>query len=808
MNIPKKLAIKNVKNNKKRSITTVIGIVIAIVFIYLILTLIVSFNISTEKMAKTTAGDYHIRYYGVSLEDVNTLKSYTKSADIDKIGITQELGVVEFKTGNKFKQNLYIEAFDEFSLNNSGLQLIEGRLPENENEIVISEFCINNGDINLKVGDEINLKLNDDINKENIKYKIVGIIKRPYIEIPELKGYAAITELEKTRKEKECNIIIRFNNPQGIYSFEKVMEDVIKYDSSEENTDLLYSQGVYSGIDNKRSLEIFAIMCILIVAIVVWILIKNSFNISIVEKEKYYGILSSVGATTKQIKRSVIYESIIYLLIALPIGIVLGILISLFLIEGTQDILLLANVSTYFKLEFIISIPVIILTTIITFIITYLATYKSAQKATRLSDIEKIRNNKYVKNKKIKSKKGVEKNLAYKNIINNTKMFRVTSISICTSIILFILITCISKYISGAVEVYNADRYNIKIGFNGNINAEEELEYIKQICELDNINYYNINESYQLGVDREFKGISKEIYDSYRYIEVQVYLVDDKVYEKYTRSLNISEKEINNGGILINEFNTNYYTQDDNYLDYKLADIKEGEKLPILINGEKVEIPRTKIVDESYEKFWMKEEGIPSNKEVASQPELVINLNNEYTAKILEKLNNKYITINISSSNPNELEKEVNKLFNEDILDVYNYERQQIENNNRLIIIKLFLYGFLSGIILICIANMFNVIVANIQLREHDFRLMQQIGMTSKQFKKMINYESSIYGIKNLIIAIPIAIILSYLISIFYFGNITDYYFPLIPIVLSIIFLLISINFVMKIAVNRIIKYK
>ena len=139
---------------------------------------------------------------------------------------------------------------------------------------------------------------------------------------------------------------------------------------------------------------------------------------------------------------------------------------------------------------------------------------------------------------------------------------------------------------------------------------------------------------------------------------------------------------------------------------------------------------------------------------------------------------------------------------------MYNYERQQIENNNRLIIIKLFLYGFLSGIILICIANMFNVIIANIQLREHDFRLMQQIGMTGKQFIKMINYESSIYGIKNLIIAIPIAIILSYLISIFYFGNITDYYFPLIPIVLSIIFVLLSINLVMKIAVNRIIKYK
>ena len=85
-------------------------------------------------------------------------------------------------------------------------------------------------------------------------------------------------------------------------------------------------------------------------------------------------------------------------------------------------------------------------------------------------------------------------------------------------------------------------RDSIKIGFNGNINAEEELEYIKQICELDNINYYNINESYQLGVDREFKGISKEIYDSYRYIEVQVYLVDDKVYEKYMKKMCIRDR--------------------------------------------------------------------------------------------------------------------------------------------------------------------------------------------------------------------------------------------------------------------------
>ena len=103
---------------------------------------------------------------------------------------------------------------------------------------------------------------------------------------------------------------------------------------------------------------------------------------------------------------------------------------------------------------------------------------------------------------------------------------------------------------------------------------------------------------------------------------------------------------------------------------------------------------------------------------------------------------------------------------------------------------------------------MFNVIATNIQLRENDFILMQQIGMTGKQFKKMINYESYIYGIKNLVIAIPIAIILSYLINIFYFRNITNYYFPLIPIIISIIFVLVSINLVMKIAVNRVIKYK
>lgn len=97
----------------------------------------------------------------------------------------------------------------------------------------------------------------------------------------------------------------------------------------------------------------------------------------------------------------------------------------------------------------------------------------------------------------------------------------------------------------------------------------------------------------------------------------------------------------------------------------------------------------------------------------------------------------------------------------------YNIEKKE-ENvrimNNLFTLIAIFLYGFIIVISLIGITNIFNTITTNMELRKQEFAMLKSIGMTSKEFKRMIRLESLFMGIKSLLFGILIGIILSYLI--------------------------------------------
>ena len=84
--------------------------------------------------------------------------------------------------------------------------------------------------------------------------------------------------------------------------------------------------------------------------------------------------------------------------------------------------------------------------------------------------------------------------------------------------------------------------------------------------------------------------------------------------------------------------------------------------------------------------------------------------------------------------------------------------------NNLFTLIAIFLYGFIIVISLIGITNIFNTITTNMELRKQEFAMLKSIGMTSKEFKRMIRLESLFMGIKSLLFGILIGIILSYLI--------------------------------------------
>lgn len=115
--------------------------------------------------------------------------------------------------------------------------------------------------------------------------------------------------------------------------------------------------------------------------------------------------------------------------------------------------------------------------------------------------------------------------------------------------------------------------------------------------------------------------------------------------------------------------------------------------------------------------------------------------------------------------------------------------KQQIQSQRNLkLIINIFLYGFIVLISSIGIANIFNTISTNINLRKREFAMLKSIGMTEKGFKKMLDLECIFYGTKALLLGLPIGILICYLINQG-FGNLVEFAFslPWASIIISII---------------------
>ena len=148
---------KNLKLNKKRTIVTIIGISLSVALICAITTFAVSFQNSMIEREIKTNGNYHIRVQNVSKENEKYLENNAKIQDVQ---ISQEIGyAILEESENENKPFAYIESYDQDLLQNGGIIITEGRLPENENEIIIPEHVIQNGKVDWNVGDTIELDI-------------------------------------------------------------------------------------------------------------------------------------------------------------------------------------------------------------------------------------------------------------------------------------------------------------------------------------------------------------------------------------------------------------------------------------------------------------------------------------------------------------------------------------------------------------------------------------------------------------------------------------------------------------------------
>ena len=847
MSILNKFTVKNLKLNKKRTIVTIIGIMLSTALICGVAGLVSSFKASLINWIKVQDGNYHVAFHDIPVEKLKYVSENQKVKDYYLVG---DVGWANLEDStNDYKPYVHILEYDNKALKNLGVNLTEGRLPENSNEIVISEHIITNGRVALKVGDEITLDVGkrvssdgEELNENNPllngntlivyddetdleeketeeveetehienttkkTYKIVGIMQRLSREDFSSPGYIVITHMDKIPEKIDISVL--YKNPK---EYEEIAKDICKtfgimsLNEIDINTELLRFEGVMS--ENMMTV-LYTIAGVIIAIIVVSsvFVIRNSFSISVAEKNRQYGMLASIGATSKQIKRNVIFEGMIIGLIAIPLGIILGIVAIMILLQVVNYLL----VDMLNNLSFIYSInPLAIVVSIVISLITiYLSCLIPAIRASKISPIESIRGNKDIKTKAKKlrtsrlTKKifGIGGVIASKNLKRSKKKYRTTVISLVVSIFIFISLSSILNLGTKVTGLYYKDfKFNMYVSYG----TEEIYEELVKQDNVDNYAYY-----YQTSLD--FEGMKyasefgKDQLNAYGDNMISLVAYNNEYFKNYIKELGLNPEDYKTVALL----------QDDE-IRYNDDGSKTIDRLYKIKPNDKIEVGR---VDKTYNITISKctaDDSKPMGQEVTYYHDGVIIVSEDFVKEVFgEDVEiSSYMLSNllINSKHPQELENTLNDLIKVNTkytgLEVTNYDTYIDQQRRMVLVVKIFLYGFISVITLIGVTNIFNTITTNMILRSKEFAMLKSIGMSKKEFNKMIRLESIMYGAKSLLIGIPLGILGSYgVYKAFAQGVDVGYMIPYPAIIISIVFVFIIVGITMKYSLDKINK--
>lgn len=635
MNLMKKLTLKNLKLNRKRTIVTIVGIILATALLSALVTLVSSFQYSMIEYQKQKGGDFHVKFSGVKMSELSEFKN---NRNIESTFETMGMGFAKLNgCKNEDKPYAYVMATDEAGFERGCFNLIEGRMAKNEDEIVIPRHLKTNGRIDIKVGDEITLDIGkrydsntESVISENIayeheaetladtvtkQYKVVGIMERPGYGMEDYSaaGYTFVTysdelaaidngtKSEASEADTTLTVYSRYTQ-KALRNKDAVTADIIGVDeklfekandssvemSAEESDRFLkemenakydiYINGFLISyecvfpIDGtfKALFTVAAVVALIIILTSVYC-IKNSFNISITEKIRQYGMLASVGATRRQIKSSVKTEAAMLGVVGIPVGTMSGILASLILVKVVNA---LSAGWLNFALSFHTSLPTLILAVILSIATIYFSATGSARRAAKVTPLEAIRNTKEIKIKSAKLKTpaiigriwGIGGVISYKNIKRNNKKYRTTVTSIVICSVTFIVI---SYFMSMAFSVVGMSYASVDYNIGINMSCKKDLD-IEKLSELlsgiEGAEDYLVGAGYYFDVDKpeytkEYGEYCGQLYDDSEDVS-QMFLItvlDDKSYDKYASDAGI--KNAAAGAILVNKGTFDVYNE-------------------------------------------------------------------------------------------------------------------------------------------------------------------------------------------------------------------------------------------------------
>ncbi|MBU5427036.1 FtsX-like permease family protein [Tissierella pigra] len=821
MKILTEYTLNYLNKNKKNTISIIIVISIAVILLStMVLIMYMNWNYEVDK-AIYNNGNYH-----------GTFKSYINKAQIPYLEENQKVDKVylksEYYTGKIDMEKPYINIsymdkgyWDNMKDKNL---ILEGRIPNNQNEIVVMGNLIKENP-SYKIGSKIKINhghrekdgkdidvfdfLYEDENfvSEDIReYTIVGIVSGQSLSYePYYKGLGFL-DRKFMNENIKLNVFLRMKNPRSVYKDLPQIGKILGFELGEEvgneysyssryNSRYLLLQGIYPPsikIWEEKSNAIFVSSVFIFLIIFMFsIIIYNVFAIWSNNRLRQLGILKSIGATPKQIKRTVKVEAIYLSIIPIILGVGLGHLFCYLFIEKVKSIANSNMDGSIFNMTFKTSPIIIFIILILSFLMILLSISRTAKKLSKISPIEAIKYN-GVNYDSFKATKGHNKDYNPAKIIQslskdslkaNKKGFRTTIIAIGIGFtILFTFLVVMSGV--NADEILNSLKtyYNISIHLNSNEIIDENLfNEISEISEIkENIMYKRSHLLFKIESESEsnnfremggFKDIDSRKFsvryvDDYYEVAGEIIGMDHDNFNLYAKSLGQDPEKYydmeNPKAIFLNLVREDMNTpiSRTNYIPYL------NDNITSLSFGEYGDNGYNYDIDISYktsEKPWKDFYIVNYNialivpKEVLNSMMGEFNLPGHYS-------HTEYVNLLVDNEDIEQVKDEIKDIAKYYIPESDYYLSDEIsyaievENSRKVMYLTAFSFVLFMGII--GVSNSYSSINNNLRNRSREFAMLKSMGMTKDGLKKMLKTEGIYYSIYPFIYSIPLCIII------------------------------------------------
>ena len=842
MNIISKLTLRHLVENKRRTVVTVLGIATSTALITAILVGIFSFFKFFGYISVQGEGNCHVSFENCTKQQIEQLKNDDRidmagviNGEVEGLGVLMDTDVdLRYRVGNVIHADN--EALQEYVVSE-----YEGKLPENSNEIAVEEQFLKDNELDLKVGDTLKYEQGNrfSIDEKGEKIYWGG-------------NYRSEESFEKL-SDAECTItaILHGNRPTKSYDilrgtddsyFEKnfvrvtlkkcdhtaltqIHKIVSDYDLKKVviNSEYMLSVFAFEGSDGtmKGFFTMMAVALAIVIATSV-VLIYNAFGMSLAERMRYLGMLASVGATGGQKRGSIYFEGFILGLIGIPLGILIGLIGTDITLHVLGTKLLESDMFTSVEglrgsVPLVIS-PLVILAVVFFAALTiFISSVVPAVKASKVMPIDALRQSDTIRvkgrklriNPLIKRIFGYEGELAYKNIKRNGIKSTVIMVTIAMSVIMFLTINYFCDAFNRSnyydynfpFEIIATCAYNERNQFKGML---ENIDGVDEVVAGDFISYiFKATETMPEEANKDI--LNPDFFtDSYKELAgnltaMQVVTIEDEAFLELLEKNGLSKDDYYGDelkGVLLNNFfhdNSSRKIFNDGIIGQKLFyDNPEN-------NPPAVEIGAFVPFDKDFFAFNMTARGSVS---------VYVPYSKFYEKAALNIPGDK---LSISYMVKTEKHEEVFKKI-EEFIDAEGFSNTYCSDmssaldtmNTVSLMLKTAMYGFTILLTLIAMANIVNTISTGVLLRRKEFAMYKSVGMTGKGFKKMIFLETLLYGIRALVLGIPVSILLSFMMYKALESNLYSFDINYIMYLIVIVAVFTVVGFSMLLSINKI----